>query len=130
MPKCPSCGKRELPAFDWFLYNFAECRACHKAAVMSRFVNNIVWRIAQLCLVSLVVLALVYPKLLTLKHVIAVGILGIMALLLVPKFSRPVPYTGEFPIGPSRSERLLAPVLLVVVAAFFAYAVYLLLVVS
>lgn len=124
MRQCPSCGKRALPFVDWLLYSCAKCDACHRVAEKPRFVTKIVVGVARLSAISVVVLIFVYPRLITPKYLIVVGVLGVVALLLVPYFSRPMPYAGEFPVGPSRSERLLAPVLLVLVTALLVYAVY------
>lgn len=124
MRQCPSCGKRALPIVDWLLYSHAQCTACHRVAEKSRFVTKIVVGVARLSAISAVAFTLFYPKLITPKYLLTVGVLGVVALVLVPYFSRPVPYTGEFPIAPSRAERLLVPVLLVLVTAFFVFAVY------
>jgi hypothetical protein len=54
---------------------------------------------------------------------VAIGLAGFVIWVLVLYFSRPVKYIGEAPIGPSRSARLLAPIILLWGAMLLIYVV-------
>ena len=60
----------------------------------------------------------------TLIFALLAVILGMLVWGLVLYFSRPVVYAGEYPIGPSRQERILAPFIFVFGAVLLVYVVY------
>src|SRR4030067_1852796 len=111
MPRCPTCGKREVPGYDWLFYGFAECRECHTIVEQSRFVRMFGGRAIHLVPLVLVIMVLTMKDM-SIIFFAVIGLFGFASWVLFLYFSRPVPYIGKYPIGPSRSDRLLTPVIL------------------
>lgn len=125
MPKCPSCSKQELPVYDWLVFGQAKCRACSTFVERGAFAKKYGGRSIHLVPLALVSVAILTQGI-SRKYFIVGGIFGFVVWLLALYFSRPVPYSGEYPVGPSRPERMLAPVILVFGAGLLIYAIYLL----
>ena len=123
MPKCPSCGKRELPVYDWLVYGQTKCRACNTYVEHGAFARKYGGRSIHLVPLVLILVA-IFNQGMSRKYFIVGGLFGFVVWLLALYFSRPVPYSGEYHIGPSRPERLLAPVILVFGAGLLIYATY------
>lgn len=105
------------------MYGYAECLACHKVAEKSRFVRKFGIRAIYIVPIVLILLSISGSGV-NQKTFLAICLGSLVVRQLFLYFSTPVPYTGEFTVGPSRAERLLAPFMLVAVVVFFIYATY------
>lgn len=123
MPKCPSCDKRELPAYDWLVFGEAKCRACGAHAERGAIAKKYGARSIHLVPLVLVLIA-IFSQGMSRKFFVVVALLGLVVWGLVLYFSRPVVYAGEYPIGQSRQERIMAPFILVFGAGLLVYVVY------
>lgn len=126
MPRCPVCGKREVPARDWLFYGLAQCRKCHTNVERSRFAGEILVRSIHVVPLIIVLVAMT-SETMNMRLFVAIGLLGFGLWITLLYFSRPVPCGGDL-IGPSRSTRLLTPVILIVAVIFIVWSFYWLLV--
>jgi hypothetical protein len=123
MPKCPSCGKQDLPRYDWLVFGEAKCRTCGAFAEHGAIAKK--YGVRSILLVPLVlILVAIFHQGMSRKLFVVGALLGFVAWVLAQYFSRPVLYTGEYPIGPSLPDRLLAPFILVLSTGLLIYVAY------
>jgi len=123
MPKCPSCGKRDLPIYDWLVFGEAKCRACGAFAEHGAVEKKFGVRSIHLVLLALILIA-IFVQGMSRKFFVLGGLFGLVVWVLALFFSRPVPYSGEYPIGPSPADRMLAPFILVFSTGLLIYVAY------
>lgn len=123
MPKCPSCGNRTLPRYDWLVFGEAKCRACGAYAERGAIAKKYGARSIHLVPLVLVLIA-IFGQDMSRKFFMVAALLGFVVWVLAIYFSRPVVYAGEYHIGQSRQERLLAPFILVFGAGLLVYVAY------
>lgn len=123
MLTCPSCRIGQLSRRQWLLHGYVECGTCHKAAEQSPRVRKIGWRAINLVAIVLV-LVTIGSGAVGRTLFVAIVVTCVVAWQLSLYFSRPVPVAGEFSIGPSRAERVLAPMLWVLLTSLLIYAAY------
>ncbi|WP_148665340.1 hypothetical protein [Sulfurifustis variabilis] len=101
--------------------DFAACRTCLRIAEKSRFVRKAALVGVRLGVLSFLALLVAYPELFARPIVAAAIALGAVVVLLVPYFSRPLPYSGDFLIRRSRLDRMLLPFFFLLVVAYATY---------
>lgn len=112
MFKCPACSQRRVPFYTKFLGSAGECGAC--GTIVS--ISSLAVKVSRIASVFMLLVIMLNPR----AGLLVVALALVAQLVLSPL----VPDSGPYPVGPSRSVQVLAPVIYVAYVAIFAYAVY------